>query len=69
MFVGLVPGLGRGYWVGLKLDEPIGEGDGVFKNKKYFECGPKFGRWLRPTDAKQGDYPEIDEFDMDDDMI
>ena len=69
MFVGKVKGLERGYWVGIKLDEPVGDNDGKVKDKKIFECSAKFGMFVRPLDLKVGDYPEIDEFDMDDDMI
>ena len=69
MYVGKVPGLERGYWVGVKLDEPTGDSDGKVKEKTYFECAPKFGLFVRPADLKVGDYPEIDIFDEDDDMI
>ena len=68
-YVGKVAGLEKGYWVGIKLDEPSGDCDGKVKNKTYFECGAKFGLFVRPDELKVGDYPEIDEFDMDDDMI
>lgn len=71
MFVGKVKGLKWGYWVGVKLDEPVGDNDGTVKGKKFFECpaNSNFGMFVRPVDLKVGDYPEIDEFDMDDDMI
>ena len=69
MYVGKVPGLERGYWVGVKLDEPTGDSNGKVKEKTYFECAANFGLFVRPTDLKVGDYPEIDPFDEDDDMI
>jgi len=69
MYIGKVAGLERGYWIGVKLDEPTGDNDGTVKGKKIFDCSNKFGKFVRPIDVNQGDYPEIDEFDMDDDMI
>ncbi len=68
-FVGKVAGLERGYWVGIKLDEPVGDSNGKVKDKVIFECGERFGLFVRPDELKVGDYPEIDEFDMDEDMI
>ena len=68
-YVGPVGGLERGYWIGVKLDEPVGDNNGTIGGKKYFDCGPKFGIFVRPLDLKVGDYPEKDEFDMEDDMI
>ena len=68
-YVGKVAGLERGYWVGVKLDEPSGDSDGKVKDKVIFEVPAKFGLFVRPADLKVGDYPEIDEFDMDDDML
>mmetsp|Transcript_30004 Transcript_30004/g.45873 ORF Transcript_30004/g.45873 Transcript_30004/m.45873 type:complete len:178 (-) Transcript_30004:39-572(-) len=68
-YVGKVVGMARGYWVGIKLDEPSGDSDGKVKGKVIFECGSKFGLFVRPDEVKVGDYPEIDEFDMDEDMI
>lgn len=69
MYVGKVAGMERGYWVGVLLDEPTGDSNGKVKNKAYFECPDKFGQFIRPSGLKCGDYPEIDEFDMDDDML
>ena len=68
-YVGKVTGLEKGYWAGIQLDEPIGDNDGSIKGKKFFECPMKFGLFVRPSDLKVGDYPEIDEFDDDEDMI
>ena len=68
-YVGKVPGLERGYWVGVKLDEPTGDNNGKIKDKVYFECHGNFGQFVRPADLNVGDYPEIDEFDEDEDMI
>ena len=64
-----MPGLEKGYWIGVKLDEPTGDCDGKVKGKQFFDAGAKFGQFVRPEDLNVGDYPEIDEFDMDDDMI
>lgn len=51
------------------LDEPTGDSNGKVKDKAYFECAQNFGKFVRPTDINVGDYPEIDEFDEDEDMI
>ena len=69
MFSGIVSGLEVGYWIGVKLDEPTGNSNGKVRGKQIFECSPNFGQFVRPLDLNVGDYPEIDEFDMDDDMI
>ena len=37
--------------------------------KAYFDCPPKFGIFVRPDELKVGDYPELDEFDEDEDML
>ena len=68
-YVGKVAALDKGYWVGIKLDEPSGDSDGTCGKKKYFEAGNRFGLFCRPGSVKTGDYPEIDEFDDDEDMI
>jgi len=66
-FIGEVEGLAAGYWVGVKLDEPVGRNDGSRGDKKYFECEPGFGSFVRPKNTAVGDYPERDLLDDDDD--
>jgi dynactin complex subunit len=62
--------MGAGYWVGVLLDDPEGDSNGKVGGKVIFECpGPKFGIFVRPCDAKYGDFPPIDDFDMDEDEI
>ena len=69
-FVGKVKAKGAGYWVGVLLDDPEGDSNGVVNGVKVFDApGDKFAVFVRPTDAKFGDYPPIDEFDAEEDEI
>ena len=69
-YVGKVKGLGAGYWLGIVLDEPVGDSDGKVAGKQIFECpGSKFGIFVRPMEAAVGDYPPVDDFDEDLDEI
>lgn len=68
-YVGKVPALGAGYWVGIVLDDPSGETDGSVSGTKYFECPDSFGTFIRPKDIEIGDFPPEEEFDMEEDMI
>lgn len=74
-------GTGRGVWVGVQYDEPVGKSDGTcvsfiypfreplkscppsafsIESKRYFECPPKFGGFVRPEKIDIGDLPPID---------
>ena len=56
--------LPRGYWVGVKFDEPVGKNDGKTPCGMTLipNCPPMFGSFLRPDRVTCGDFPEIDEF-------
>jgi len=56
-YVGRVEGLRPGYWVGVEFDEPVGKGDGTAKARRYFECRPLYGSFLRPDQLEVGDFP------------
>lgn len=68
MYLGEVPEIAPGYWVGVHFDEPVGKGNGTVKEKVYFECNPKCGGFIRPQHVEIGDFPpefmdEDDDFD------
>jgi len=60
-FVGEVPklGLGGGFWVGVRFDEPVGKSDGTVKKERIFECEPRYGGFLRGCKIEVGDFPEM----------
>jgi len=60
-FVGKIPAIAPGWWVGVQYDEPVGKNDGTVKGARFFECPPKYGGFLRPDKLKVGDYPELDD--------
>lgn len=64
-FVGKIPTIAPGFWIGVQYDEPVGKNDGSVKGKRFFECPPMYGGFLRPDKLQVGDYPEKDLFDSD----
>ena len=55
-----------GYWIGIQLDEPTGKNNGTVKGVKYFECPDLFGKFCKPCNVEQGDFPELELSDFSD---
>ncbi|CEM33406.1 unnamed protein product [Vitrella brassicaformis CCMP3155] len=63
-YVGQVEG-GTGNYIGVELDEPQGKNDGTKNGKRYFDCRPNYGCFVRRDKVAVGDFPPIDPFDLE----
>ncbi|SOV14006.1 tubulin-specific chaperone, putative [Plasmodium sp. gorilla clade G2] len=53
-------------YVGVDLDEPLGNSDGMYKKTKLFECkGDKYGYIGNINSIEVGDFPPFDIMDME----
>jgi len=68
-FVGTIAQLGKGFWVGVVFDEPVGQGDGSVKGVRYFKAAPKYAGIVRGKKVEVGDFPERDLFESDEDEL
>jgi len=58
-----------GTWIGVEYDEPVGKNNGSVDGTEYFVCKDKYGAFLRPSNVNSGDYPVIDELELELDEI
>lgn len=64
-YVGKIPDLGPGFFVGVRLDEPFGTSSGTVKGVKYFQADNKYAVFARPNTLQIGDFPVLD---LDDEL-
>ena len=48
-FIGKIPELAPGFWIGVQYDDPVGKNDGSIRGRRCFDCALDFGGFLRPT--------------------
>ena len=54
----------RGFWVGIRFDEPVGKSDGSNRGVEYFKADMKYAAFVRGDKVEVGDFPE--DFDFSD---
>lgn len=57
LFVGQTS-FAAGLWVGIHLDEPVGKNDGSVQGKRYFDCVPGHGLFVRPSQVQPEEAPQ-----------
>ena len=56
-YIGQVPEIRPGFWLGVVYDEPIGKNDGSIFGTRYFTCNANCGSFLRPNVVKRDPRP------------
>ncbi|RLN90221.1 hypothetical protein BBJ28_00016660 [Nothophytophthora sp. Chile5] len=57
-YVGAVAGLSGDGWLSVRLDKPLGKGDGTFQGTRYFDARPLHGAFVRPEKVNTvGEFP------------
>lgn len=64
-YVGRLPDMGQGFYIGVQLDEPYGMNNGSLKGISFFDSPNKYGIFLRPSKIQTGNYPELDFDELD----
>ncbi|CAI5736631.1 unnamed protein product [Hyaloperonospora brassicae] len=60
-YTGKVDGLPGDGWIGVRLDKPLGKGDGSFQGTRYFDCEPLHGAIVRPERVRtEGKFPVLE---------
>ena len=60
-YVGQVPGMPRGYWIGVQYDEKVGKNDGMLNGRRFFRCPAGHGGFVRSTKVVKVDPPQTSE--------
>lgn len=63
-YIGPVPSLASGPFIGIELDEPFGNTDGKHGDASYFTCTKNYGIFVKPSTVLVGDFPE-EEINLD----
>lgn len=69
MYVGQVPEIKWGWFIGVRLDFPRGKNDGSCQGVSYFNCEDGYGLFLRPDQITVGDFEPLGEEEEDIDEI